>query len=82
MFRKITMAALASAAFNLMFCGNEFSTSHANAKGGRGPGGHSGGHSVYHHGHRRGGVGEAAALSIAAGTFVRECRTSTRTMDT
>jgi hypothetical protein len=51
MFRKITMAALASAAFAMMFCGSDFSSSQAFAKGGRG--GHKGGHSV-HNSHRRG----------------------------
>ena len=51
MFRKVTMAALASAAFAMMFCGSDFSGSQAFAKGGRG--GHKGGHSV-HNSHRRG----------------------------
>jgi hypothetical protein len=51
MFRKVTMAAVAAAAFAMMFCGNDSSTSQAFAKGGRG--GHKGGHSV-HNSHRRG----------------------------
>ncbi len=51
MFRKITMAALASAAFAMMFCGSDFSGSQAFAKGGRGS--NKRGHSV-HNSHRRG----------------------------
>jgi hypothetical protein len=52
MFRKVLMAALAAAVFVLMFCGNDFFGSQVFAKGGRGRGGHSGGHSV-HNSHRR-----------------------------
>ncbi len=51
MFRKFTMAALAAAAFALMFCASDFSGSQAFARGGRGRGGHTGGHSV-HNGRR------------------------------